>query len=217
MEPPILPMNDPKQKYLGFHLLLFILLISLVGCSENSSADKVEDDLDDSNTESVIDSLRKGNTSNNIEKWPKQKRMPISKEGMIDTIKVDLYLSPKHSPLQFALYFPSELHKEEIPDDGFTLNLIRNEALLQLHIFPKNVESFQEAKDLSRKIIEPLGKLKEMDNGYQLISNGSITSSIELYQEKGIYYYWWKKYPVEYGDGFGAEVYFIKENMRFIN
>lgn len=206
-------MNQLKKSMSVFISIICVSLL-FIACEQKTAKNNGQNFQSEESTLNQ-DSATMGNDIEHIENVATQKRMTISKEGMIDTIMATLYHSPKDSPLQFTLYYPSELEMEEKPTEGFTLNFTRNEALLQLHLFPKEIDSEEQAMSLIREKIEALGEIIEKDDSYRLAPNAEISSFIELFERDGVFYYWWSKYPVEYGDGFGAEIYFIKENLEW--
>lgn len=185
-----------NKRYLKFFFPVF--LISLTYCHEETN-EKVEISCE-------ADSGRQQDLHI-------QKTMTISKEGMQDTISVSLYQSQPGSPISYSLYYPSELEMNEV--DQNTIQFKRNEALLQLYFFPDTVDSKKVAMGLARKKIEVHGEVMKNENAYRLKPNAKTTATIEVEEYNDHYYYWYANYPVEYGDGFGAEIHFIKNNLEW--
>lgn len=182
--------------------LLAAFFSLLIGCSGHEEAEENQ-----VNEQEIFD-----DTASDM---PSRKQMYISKEGSRESIEAKLYKSPLNFPQAFSIYYPSELLVEETDSNGLTVEFIRNKAVLYLHFFQDTVKSKTKAMELAEKEIAKIGEYIETDKGFRLKPTAGRSAMIEVLEHNGQYYYWLSNYPVEYGDGFGAEVYFIKQQLEW--
>ena len=145
-----------------------------------------------------------------------EKGMAMCKEGMEETITAKLYTAPKNYPLNFHTYVPPGYNVESFDTgEGKIVSFKRNEADLKLIVLPKSIENRAGAMQMAKKYVENVGDAKEMENGFQLTSSNTTALTTEVGEKNGYYYIWLSQSPLEYGDGFGPESHFIKQNLKW--
>lgn len=145
--------------------------------------------------------------------YPSSKEMTISKEGMQEKITANYYRSPKTFPLQFHTYVPNEIEiKAYDAGEGKTVQFSRDEsANLMLVVLPGSIDTKEKAMLIARQRVEADGEVTADAQGYKLKNAKSHIIKTSVASRNGNYYYWYEKYPVEYADGFGPEIHFIKD------